>query len=211
MIDAFTGSPWPGLFLWIGLYISDYGLTIACARMYQAGVRDHICFDGSYEITPYYQADVDALRTLSPRFVAALVLSSLLIVALWLVTTVDSFAPATYQFGLGGMILIELTIHVRHLRNYFLFRTVLAGGSVSGRIEYARAATLRHSAVELCAFASVYAVVAATTGSWFVLGGAVACAVLGANHRLMAKQQERADSPHREQRLEHGGDAGAMD
>ena len=39
----------------------------------------------------------------------------------------------------------------------------------------------------------------------------VACAVLGANHRLMAKQQERADSPHREQRLEHGGDAGAMD
>jgi hypothetical protein len=192
VIDIFTASPWPGLVLWTGLYISDYALTIACARMYQSGVRQHICFDGSYEITPYYQPDVDALRAVSPRFLVALVVSLLLVSALWSATAAGDFGSEMYQVALGGMILLELAIHVRHLRNYHLFRAVLAGRALTGRIEYARAATLAHSAVELGAFAAIYAVVSAITGSWFVAGGALACAMLAIKHRVMAGQQDIA-------------------
>ena len=68
MIDAFVLSPWPGILCWAALFISDMHLTVTCARMYQAGVRDHIVFEGSYELTPYHQADIDALRRFSPRF-----------------------------------------------------------------------------------------------------------------------------------------------
>ena len=50
------------------LFISDYVLTLACARLYRG--QDKIVFEGSYEITSTDQADVDALRKVSPRFVA---------------------------------------------------------------------------------------------------------------------------------------------
>lgn len=192
MSDLFTSSPWPAVLLWAALYVSDYVWTIACARMYRAGVQERICFDGSYEITPYYRADVDALRPISPRFLLMLVVSCALQVFLWRVTMGEGFAPEIYELALGAMILIELTIHVRHVRNYVLFRAVLAGRGVSGRIEYARPQMLTQSAVELTAFALLYVLVSAIARSWFVLGGAIACAILAANHRMLAGQQASA-------------------
>ena len=59
---------WLGPPVWACLYVSDYFLTIACARLYRA--QDRIVFEGSYEITPIFQADVNALRRISPRFLA---------------------------------------------------------------------------------------------------------------------------------------------
>lgn len=43
-------------------------VDLACARLYRG--QDKIVFEGSYEITSTDQADVDALRKVSPRFVA---------------------------------------------------------------------------------------------------------------------------------------------
>jgi hypothetical protein len=194
VIDLFAQSPWPGAALWTALFVSDSLLTIACARMYQAGVRERIRFEGSYEITPYHQKDVDALRMFSPRFLAALVVSGVLLLALWHITMADGFLTEAYEAALGAMILTQLTVHVRHVRNYVLFRAVLAGGAITGRIEYAREAMLKLSAVELCTFAVLYAVVSALTRSWFVLGGALACAMLAANHRMMARKHAGASA-----------------
>ena len=58
----------PGVVLWALLYISDYACTIASAGAYRAGVSEYIEFEGSFELTPYYQADVNALRHFSRRF-----------------------------------------------------------------------------------------------------------------------------------------------
>jgi len=85
----------PGLVAWTILYISDYSLTIACARLYQAGAREKIAFEGSYEITPYYQGDINALRSLSPRFLAALLFSLVWLSAVWWLA-MESFFPAMY-------------------------------------------------------------------------------------------------------------------
>jgi hypothetical protein len=81
-----SGSIWPGLLTWAALYVSDNLLTIKCARMYRAGVSEKFVFEGSYELTPYFQKDVDALRFLSPRFLAALVWGGLTLFLLWWVT-----------------------------------------------------------------------------------------------------------------------------
>jgi hypothetical protein len=54
----------------MALYVSDYLLTIASVRLYQA--PDKVVFEGSYEITPLFQNDVNALRRISPRLLLAL-------------------------------------------------------------------------------------------------------------------------------------------
>ena len=59
--ELFLDRLWPGLLAWTVLYISDYSLTIMCARLYQAGANQKMAFEGSYEITPYYQRDINAL------------------------------------------------------------------------------------------------------------------------------------------------------
>ncbi len=89
--------------------------------------------------------------------------------------------------------LVQLTVHVRHLRNYILFRAVAAGDGISGRIEYRRPIMLRLSSVELLAFAVVYAVIFAFTESWFVLGGVFACGALSLNHRLLSRRARAAN------------------
>lgn len=82
MSNFFLTSLWPGLLVWILLYVSDYTLTITCARLYRNGVNEKLVFEGSYEITPYFQKDIDTLRLASPRFLLILVLfSGLLVVA----------------------------------------------------------------------------------------------------------------------------------
>ena len=188
MIHAFYLSPWPGALCWAALFVSDMLLTVTCARMYQAGVRERIVFEGSYELTPYHQADIDALRAFSPRFLIALVTSCALLVYLWWLTIGDSFLWMAYEAALGAMILIQLTVHVRHIRNYFLFRAVLAGKGIEGRMQYTRPTMLTHSSVELFSFAALYGILCVLTASWFVFGGAIACAIVGVKHRQLARQ-----------------------
>src|SRR4030095_10327140 len=76
------------------LYLNDYYLTIYSAR----GFREvgHFQFEGSFELTPQYQKDIDALKPVSKRHLVLLVLSSLLIILIWWLTRVPLFFPWTY-------------------------------------------------------------------------------------------------------------------
>jgi hypothetical protein len=62
----FEDQWWPGLLLWAAVYSSDYAATILSARLYRAKAKEHLVFEGSYEVTPYFQKDVDSLRWVSP-------------------------------------------------------------------------------------------------------------------------------------------------
>jgi hypothetical protein len=185
-MELFYERTWPGLAVWAALFVADYLMTIACARLYQAGARDVIVFEGSYEITPLYQKDVNALRRFSPRFVAVLAITLVLMVLLrWLCEQVG-ILPA-YYLGLGALILMQLAIHVRHVRNYALFTAVLKSGVVKGRIEYPRRLMLRMSAVEFFAFSGVYAVIFLVIGHLFLAGGALACLSVGSKHLQLSR------------------------
>ena len=131
----FLDKLWPGLVAWTVLYVSDYSLTIACARLYQAGARDKIALEGSYEITPYYQRDINALRRVSPRFVAALVLSVAWLSVIWWLAM--QMWPPEYSFALGAVVLLELAVHMRHFRNLVLFR------ALGGAMRFAAASSTR--------------------------------------------------------------------
>jgi len=188
LLDAFYASPWPGLVMWAVLYTSDLVFTMTCARLYQQGAREFVRFEGSYEITPYYQNDVDRLRLFSPRFFAALAATCALQGLMWYLTMSTGILPDVYVFAVGAMVLTELTIHVRHVRNLFLFRALVSGdGGITGHIEYPRPIMLRLSAIEIAAFAGLYAILYIVTESWFLLGGTVACLSLAINHLKLSR------------------------
>jgi len=185
--DFLVNTPWPGLLLWSALYASDYWFTLTCARMYRRGASDHIVIEGSFEITPFYQRDIDTLRAWSPRFLTMLSLSTLFLWTVWGWSARD-FDRGFYLMVLGSLLLIEFVVHIRHLRNWFLFRAILLRGGIRGRIEYSRRVALALSALEIFAFAGLFAVTFLFTGSPFVLGGALSCAVLAIQHLRLARK-----------------------
>jgi hypothetical protein len=185
-LPIFFSSVWPSLTVWILLYISDYALTITCARLYRAGVCEKLAFEGSFELNPIFQKDIDSLRRFSPRFLAMLFVTSGLLATVWFLSSES--APGMFVFLSGAMILLEMTVHTRHLRNFFMFRAMLKSDSVRGRIEYTRPFILRMSSDELFIFSAMFLLLFVFTQSWFVLGGAATCFSTAIKQRRLARK-----------------------
>jgi len=178
-----AASPIPGVILWIILYISDYSLTIFSAR----GFREigHFQFEGSFELTPQYQKDIDALKPVSKRHIILLVLSSLLIVFIWWFTKRLLFFPWTYLLYLGMFLLGEVAVH---LRNLSLIREIRKGGGVEGQIFYKKWFSYRISASEFYLYSVLFLIISVLTYSPFFLGGAIMCYATGFKHSRLAKK-----------------------
>jgi hypothetical protein len=185
-LSIFFSSVWPGLTVWALLYISDYALTITCARLYRAGINEKLVFEGSYEITPFFQRDIDSLRQVSPRFLAMLFVTTFLLAAVWYLSAQSG--PELFAFASGSLILLELTVHIRHLRNLFMFRAMSKSDCVRGRIEYSRPFILQMSSDELFIFAAFFLLLFVFTQSWFMLGGAATCLSTAIKHRRLAQK-----------------------
>ena len=179
-------SPWYGVILWIILYISDYYLTLYSAR----GFREigHIQFEGSFELTPQYQKDIDALKPVSRLHIILLILYSLLILLIWWITQYLYYLRGAYLLYLGMFLLIEVAVHLRHLRNVFLVREIRQNGGVEGQIKYRKWFTYRVSAFELYVLGALFLIVSALTFSPFFLGGAIMCAGTAFKHSRLAKK-----------------------
>src|SRR5690242_9638751 len=107
-------NPWLGLALWLGSYIADYYLTLYSARLYRAGGKEHFAFEGSLELTPYYQRDIDSLRRVSLRFILALLISALLMEIVWYLANIVVGLPLLFEFLVGGLVLREAAVILRH-------------------------------------------------------------------------------------------------
>jgi hypothetical protein len=186
----FEDQWWPGLLLWAAIYSSDFIATIMSARLYRMQAKDHFVFEGSFEITPSFQKDVDSLRWVSPRFLIALVCSCLVLLAIWWLSHRDPPWPDGYLFFLGALILMEAAVHMRHLRNLFLFRSAFGPAGIRGRIEYPRKILLRLSSFEFLGFSVLYFVLFVATRSWFLLGGSLACLGVANTHRALARKHK---------------------
>jgi hypothetical protein len=182
-------SPIPGVILWIILYISDYYLTIYSAR----GFREvgHFQFEGSFELTPQFQKDINALKPVSKRHVILLFVYSLLIVFIWWFTKRLLFFPWTYLLYLGMFLLLEVAVHLRHLRNVSLIREIRKGGGVEGQISYKKWFSYRISASEFYLYSVLFLLFAVLTYSPFFLGGAIMCFGTGFKHNRLAKKAKK--------------------
>jgi hypothetical protein len=178
---------WLTTALWAIIYLSDDYLTIAGARLMRGHLREHITYEGSYEITPVFQKDVDQLRLVSPAFLIRLLASLLLLPLIWVLSVVFLGMPEFYLFALGILFLREAVVHLRHFRIIAMALFARDPSAMQGKIHYTRWVNLKISAVEILSFAGFYLLLAAAFGSWFFLGGAVACLVTGLSHWRMAK------------------------
>ena len=181
-------NPWLALAVWLLSYAADYYLTLYSARLYRQSAQAHITFEGSFELTPYYQKDIDGLRRVSPRFILAVVWSVLLLELIWYLSVVVVKVPELFQFLLGGLVLREAAVLVRHARNIALFRALRGGQGLHGQVQYARWLSLRQSATELGSFGVLFGLLALALGSWFLAGGAFACLATGAQHWLRSRK-----------------------
>jgi hypothetical protein len=183
MAATWVDRGWPALILWAALFAGDYALTLWGARLYRQGAHEIIRFEGSYELTPVYQADVNALRWFSPRFAFTLIFSTGALALIWWTGRLGLTDPEWFAFGLGALMLRELPVYTRHFQNIALYRNIdqvrVAPGS---RLEYPRRLMYRLSAVDMAVVGAAFLALAALFGSSFFFGGAVGCAVVGVQH-----------------------------
>lgn len=188
MIDALVNSPWTGAAIWALLYIGDYGLTIAGARLYRRGAHRFFAFEQGYELNPVFKRDIARLRYFSPRFIMLLLTTTVLILIIW---RLSRPYPQLFIFLIGALVLIEVSVHMRHLRNIVLFWIVLHRGGVEGHISYAGWLSYRVSAMEFFTYALLFLVVWLLTRSIFFLGGASTCLVTGIKHIVFSRKLAR--------------------
>lgn len=188
-------SPWYGVILWMILYTSDYYLTIYSARGFREIGRFQ--FEGSFELTPQYQKDIDNFRPVSRIHIILLFAYSLLILIIWWITRLSSYLEWSYLLYLGMFLLLELAIHFRHFRNIFLIREIRKNGGADGQITYKKWFSYRISAYELYLSATLFLLIAVLTYSLFFLGGAIMCYGTGFKHSRLAKKAKYLPLPPR--------------
>jgi hypothetical protein len=183
----FGSTLWPSLAICAALYSLDYYLTIAGARLYRRGAQQIILFEGSYELNPRFQADVNQLRWVSKRFAWAMIRLLAVISLTWWVT-VKIGIPQIFSLYLGLFVGLQLALQKRHLQNIFLFRVITKPGAVQGQIRYSRYFMLRQSAVGMLLFAMIFGLLSLLLWNLFVLGGAIGCLSVAIRHLILAKK-----------------------
>jgi hypothetical protein len=182
LIELLIDHLWLALGLWACVYVADYYLTLAGVRLYGQGANRVIVFEGSYELNPLFQQDIDRRRRFSSRFLVMLGVTCLLIAFVWRGVWLRWFPPGIFRFWMGSLLLIELAVLMRHLRNIVTFRQLRHADDIAGQISYSRRWTLRSSALDLALFAGLFALLALIADPWFFLGGALACAGAALRH-----------------------------
>lgn len=181
---------WITLVVWGLIYLGDYYLTIFSAKKFRGAMQENIRHEGSFELTPEFQKDVDKLRLFSPQFMIRWLISLPMIYLLWWSSVTVLEVPAFYYFLVGALMLREIAVYLRHARNISLYFLTKSGG-ITGRVVYARWLILKTSAAELFSFGAAYLFLAFFLQSWFFLGGMFGCWVTAGQHWRLARKAQK--------------------
>jgi hypothetical protein len=151
LTDFFIKNVWASVGVWLLLSISDSLLTVKVARMYQKGGKEHFDFSGSIELEPAHQEEIDRFQAISFRYVLELVLYGGL---LWIV----HYCGLAKLFSVlwGGLVLLQLAIHLDHFHYLTLFRYASRSIGIQGHIQFARWLLLRLSSIRFFGFSLMF-------------------------------------------------------
>jgi hypothetical protein len=176
---------WVGPILWLLAYLGDLFLTHWGASLWRRGKGALVSFDGSYELTPELQKDVDKGR-IAPRLLVSAAFWAGLLGVIGQFVANDS-VKSVYLLFLGGLLLVEIPVYLRHIRNLsWVFMTRGIAGLPSAT--FPRYIAYRLSGIELLAFAMLFLAAGSVTGSLLFFGGAASCALIGAKHLRLGKR-----------------------
>lgn len=193
---------WLPALLWTILYTGDYYLTIWGARLYKS--QKHIQVEGSYELTPQYQKDIDSLRMFSPRFVIWLFYGIGILLVVWY--TVGDLRHL-YGAVVGALLIPEVAVHIRHVQNIVLYRRLCSPNpGVTGSITYSRSYSYSISALGFLCMAIFLLVAFLLTQSWILLGGFVSLLAHTEKHYRYARRLASAQPVQAEANQEQKSD-----
>jgi len=113
----------------------------------------------------------------------------------WMLSVWEPLLPVEfYFFALGAFVCLQGPVHVRHIQNLVLFRHAVAGRGVTGSVTFDRWLSLEISAAGMGTAAAFFFLWFLLTGNWFLLGGAMSCAVVGLKQRQLGKQAQNVET-----------------
>lgn len=160
--------PWLVASIWLVLYSSDYYLTLYGAKL--AAAQTVFQSDGSYELTPAYQKDIDSGNRKSVVFFRSLFVGALILLVPPLVA--PDCHGWLYGLLVGYCVFVELVVHLRHFYSILTYRSVIGKAPLySGRVFSTRRGTYQRSAQDLLGLGVLTLVCFSLTGSFVLLGG----------------------------------------
>jgi hypothetical protein len=184
MLDALLSNPWLIAVLWSAMYIFDYASTLWLAHAYQTTISRYSIYEGGVELNPVFEKEIARRQSISPKFIAALILYDLVILLSGLI---NFFAVEVVA---GATLLTWIFIDLRHLRNYFYVGFLRAKPeSLQGQLRYSYWLLQRLISAEALGFALMYGFFALLTGRVFFLMGAITCAALALRQYRLANRK----------------------
>ena len=177
----------------VGCFFADYTLTHVGARASEL-VRDRWRVEGSYEMNPVWERQIDSRRWFGPRvLLVPLALAGILSLLRLLAGLVDVYAdPAYFALGVGTMLLIQAPVLMLHAANLQTFRLLADPTAVVGGIVYRRWFVYRQGIVYLAGFAVLWLLLWVPSQQAFFLGGVLSCGVFARRLAQLAKAARTA-------------------
>jgi hypothetical protein len=173
--------------LWLIVYVADYYLTLYGRQLWLQNAKDLLSFQGSYELNPYYQKDVDANKWVSRRFIFMVAFGILWMLFMWGATHYLNL-PQVFPAAMGFLLLMEIVVLSSHVQNIRLFKSAAITGSVEGHISYARWVSMDGTAWKFAYWGVIYLIFALLLSNWFFAGGALSCFYTFARFRRYGQQ-----------------------
>ena len=162
--------------LWLAVYAADYYLTLYGRQLWLKNAQAFLRFQGSYELNPYYQKDVDANKRVSRRFIFMLVFGLIWMTFAWGATRYLNI-PQVFPAWVGYLILMEVVALSSHVQNIRLFKSAAISGAVEGQISYARWVSMDGTGWKFAYWGLIFLIIALLMNNWFFAGGMFSCTV----------------------------------
>ena len=175
----------------VATFILDWSLTHIGAAASRK-VRDRYAVEGSYELNPTWEADIDAGRRFTWRMVGVAIVLAALLLAMRYAVELGELDPAFFAFAAGAVLLIQAPTIMVHATNLQMFRDLADPSAVTGSITFSRWLLVRQAASYLVRFAVLWLLLWVPSQQAFFLGGALSCVMFGVR---LARLPAAARSP----------------
>lgn len=188
-------NSWFFILIWFAFFALDNYLTIYVAGLYYSQDPMVIEFEGGYELTPQYKAEVNQLRLFGPQFIRSSIITIVFMSLVWWLVILGWTYPVIYETAVGALILLSCVVNIRHVQNITFFRAEDDDDKPRGHIFYPHGMVYRGSAVAFMSYGVFYLVLAMLGGSWFFVGGVLSCLATGIRHYRLAAINPEGMSP----------------
>ena len=110
----------------------DYSMTVLGFRLYKKGFAQYYSME-HYEINPIFRDAIEQMDAplYNKKHLVGVVLITVILFFLWflalfpnIISIIPSFTVLVFEFTLGLILFMFLSLDLHHVHNYFLFRFV---------------------------------------------------------------------------------------